>query len=147
VITNRRSLIALLAASSAAAAGMWTAAAGVAAGGTATVPACSSGAVVGETLRAPSSVPTQQPFTVELAVRNCTSEPLSVTLEGRQSAPAPCFAPVIDPLAVRISPGSTYRLTLSVAGESCTGTYTVSWSVVRNNALLAKRTRHVTITG
>jgi hypothetical protein len=107
--------------------------------------ACPPGAVVQEHLRAPKSVPLNQPFQVKVNVLNCTHKSQSVMLEGRQQAPDGCSAPVIDPLVVTVPPESRYTLREDVPGQSCSGTFTVTWAVYQNNVELAHRTRHISI--
>jgi hypothetical protein len=107
---------------------------------------CAQGAVVHEDLYAPQSVPSGAPFDVTLVVSNCTDAPQSLSLEGKQRAPGACFAPAIDPIGVRLAPRQRFTMQQTVAAESCTGTYTVAWSVYQKNAEIAHRTRHTTIT-
>src|SRR4029077_1543078 len=56
--------------------------------------------VVSETLTAPSSAKKGATFTARAVLHNCTGRSESFNLEGRLTAPAPCNAPVIDPLRV-----------------------------------------------
>lgn len=106
---------------------------------------CARGAVVREELTAPRSEPEGKPFTVTVTVINCTGAQQSLTLEGRQKAPGSCGAPVIDPLPVHLGPHQRFTLHQDVPGQSCTGTYTITWSVVRRDTVLAHRTVHIQI--
>jgi hypothetical protein len=108
--------------------------------------ACSGGAIIHEALQAPSTVALNQPFQVKLVVRNCTGASQDVTLEGQQHAPGSCSVPVIDPLSVNLQPYERFVLHQDVPGLACSGTYTVTWSVIQNDHVLATRTRHVTMT-
>jgi hypothetical protein len=107
---------------------------------------CAAGAVVREDLYAPRSASAGQPFDVTLVIRNCTDAQQSITLEGKQKAPGSCFAPMIDPLALQLAPNQRYTMEENVPAQSCTGAFTVTWSVVQSNSEIAHRTRHIQIT-
>ena len=105
-----------------------------------------AGHVVTERMLAPTSVDSGDSFTVDVVVTNCTGTAQHLTLEGRLTAPSPCFAPVVDPLPVTIAAHRTFTLQVDLRAPSCTGTYIVNWKVVRNNSVLADRERRIQIT-
>ena len=107
---------------------------------------CAPAAVVSETLSAPRSQPEGRAFTARVDVVNCTDSEQSLTLEGSQTAPGSCTAPVIDPLPLRLAPHQRFTLRERVPGQSCAGTYIITWSVIRGTSTIAQRTIDVRIT-
>lgn len=107
---------------------------------------CATGRVVADSIHAPKSVPAGQSFTVDVNVLNCTAASQAVTLEGRLVAPSPCFAPVLDPLAVNLQPHQRFTLTIDLQGTQCTGKYIVTSKVVQRSTVLAQRSVKIRIT-